>query len=158
VVLLVSSSRVKAVKVFLENQKPSWLDKKRRITVSEILEEDLINISLDSNSVKLCRKDFQEYDDLQEEKKKKEMSEKTTKKFDKLVIGTNKEKKGNVIKGSSSSNPNTNPSASPSPSSSPNPNPSIMAIPVSQSLANKLVHNIHDIPSSELRELILCLG
>jgi hypothetical protein len=42
VVLLVPSNRVKKVKMFLENHKPIWLDKKGRITVSEISDTNIM--------------------------------------------------------------------------------------------------------------------
>jgi tRNA wybutosine-synthesizing protein 3 len=137
VVLLVPVSRVKLVKCFLETQGVCWLDKKRRISASEVSEVDVKLISLPRIAV--SRTDFREFDEKNRLEKEKEKAVSDVKKAAvDLLVGATEGKVQSKKRGESSGG--------------------LMAVPVTPSFADILTKGLQGLSVPQQRDFCLCLG
>jgi tRNA wybutosine-synthesizing protein 3 len=138
VVLLVPVSRVKLVKSFLETQGVCWLDKKRRITTSEVSEEDVKLIPLPK--VVVSRTDFREFDEkIRLEKEKEKAASDVKKAAVDLLVGATEGKVQSKKRGEESP-------------------VGLMAVPVMPSFADILTKGLQGLSVLQQRDFCLCLG
>jgi tRNA wybutosine-synthesizing protein 3 len=142
VVLLVPVSRVKLVKSFLEMQSTSWLDKKRRITASEVSDVDVKLIPLPK--VVVSRKDFRAFDEKNRAEKEKEKAISDVKKAAvELLVGKSEGKEGGKVQ--SKKRGEDAPEG-------------LMAVPVMPSFADILFKSLQGLSAAQQRDFCLCLG
>ena len=151
--LLVPASRVKTVKTLLEDPKMNFLDKKRRITVSEVSAKDIIIVPV--QDINLFADDFKNYEVEMENQNLLEKERNSMKKNAiKLIVGSEGSKSEiSKIKKESSTSQNMIPQGG---VKSPE---GLMAIPITASLVNILFNKSSSgVSKTFMKDLCLCLG
>ena len=151
--LLVPASRVKTVKTLLEDPKMNFLDKKRRITVSEVSAKDIIIVPF--QDINLFADDFHHYEVELENKNLLEKERNSMKKNAiKLIVGSegSTSEISKIKKGSSTSQNMIPQGGVKSPEG-------LMAIPITASLVNILFNKSSSgVSKIFMKDLCLCLG
>ena len=169
--LLVPSSRVKTVKTLLEDPKMNFLDKKRRITVSEVSAKDIIIVPV--QDIILCCDDFENYEVEMKNQKLLEKEKNSMKKNalnlivgpDASTIKSSGMKKGSpmskdtIPQGGVKSPEGSSISKDTIPESGAKSPEGLMAIPITASLVNILLgKSSSGLSKTSMKELCLCLG